>query len=507
MNRKKLVASAIAMLAASTVSAGTDVYFNPLTQSSAVATPNHINEVNSPWQVPAGISYKNLTSMKEVEGVVAQSIIRVPGLGSSASMFDMVSYDPTGKYVFIPHETQKGAGVTRYSIENDFAEVIMAGDASGNWTSDYGAFDPSTWTPNNTLLVAEEWSGQGRVFEITNPMDPVSMIQFRELNSIPNVSHEGLRFNRNSTALYFVDEDNSGSIYKFVPQVKGDYTKGQSFVLVVDAFAGDPAATYNNAANVGQPRTGAATWVAITDADGNKLTTADPFDNATRGGRAAANEVNGAPYGRPEDVEVARLANRNEVLYFAATSELAVYAVEELGGNKAMVRLTASETGTPKNVGFTATTGKINSPDNLAQDALGNIYVIEDAPNGDTVGGDVWFLRDVNNDGVAESVDHFMSLQVNGAEATGMIFNPAKPTEFLMAVQHPTTTATPGQQGDALWVFDISNVVAPPCADKDDGGYRHGHKGGVKTCADSDSSNFIKKLQKAGDSHDGWDRH
>lgn len=495
------VGSAMSLMAIGAANAGTDVFFNPLTQSSAVATPNHINEVNSPWQVPAGVSYKNLTSMKEVEGNVAQSIIRVPSLGSNASMFDMVSYDPSGKYVFIPHETQFGAGVTRYSIENDFAEVIMAGDASGNWASDYGAFDPSTWTPNDTLLVAEEWSGQGRVFEITNPMASVSMIQFRELNSIPNVSHEGLRFNRDSTALYFVDEDNSGSIYKFVPTVKGDYTKGQSFVLVVDAYTGNPAATYNNAANVGQPRTGAATWVAITDADGNKLTPSDPFDNATRGGRAAANEINGAPYGRPEDVEVGRLANGNEVLYFAATSELAVYSVEELGNNKAMVHLAASEIGTPKNLGFAATTGKINSPDNLAQDALGNIYIIEDWPNSDTVGGDVWFMRDVNGDGVAESVDHFMSLQVNGAEATGMIFNPTKPTEFVMAVQHPTTTATLGQQGDALWVFDISNVLAPPCTDKDDSDNRRDHEHGVKTCDNSDSSNFIKKLQHAGKSY------
>jgi secreted PhoX family phosphatase len=169
-----------------------------------------------------------------------------------------------------------------------------------------------------------------------------------------------------------------------------------------------------------------------------------------------------------------------------------------------MVRLTASEVGTPKNLGYPATTGKVDSPDNLAQDALGNIYVVEDAPNGGSVGGDVWFIRDVNGDGVAESLDHFMSLQVNGAESTGMIFNPTKPTEFIMAVQHPTTTNTAGQQGDALWVFDLSNVVAPPCVDKDEDGVGRGDKRGVKTCDEHDSSNFIKKLQHAGKSH--WDR-
>jgi len=173
---------------------------------------------------------------------------------------------------------------------------------------------------------------------------------------------------------------------------------------------------------------------------GVALTTANPFDNETRGGRLAADELNGTPFRRPEDIEVGYLKNGNEVVYFTATEELAVYSVEELGHGKAMVRLAADES-TLKNLGHAATTGHINSPDNLAQDALGNIYMVEDWPNGDNVGGDIWFLRDTNNDGVAESVDHFMSLQVKGAENTGMIFNPANPTQFIVSVQHPDSTS------------------------------------------------------------------
>jgi len=112
----------------------------------------------------------------------------------------------------------------------------------------------------------------------------------------------------------------------------------------------------------------------------------------------------------------------------------------------------------------------LNAPDNLAQDAFGNIYIVEDAPNRSDVGGDVWFARDTDNDGVAESIDHFMSMQVAGSESTGMIFHPAQPTKFVIAVQHPTSTdlsIVPDGFGDAVWEFEIADAVAPPQAKKD----------------------------------------
>lgn len=494
------IASGVLLAMSQATCAATDVFFNPLTQSAAVAqVPNHVNEINSPWQVPAGVTYTNLTSLHEIESDGTQSTIRVPGLGSSASMTDMSAFDPSGRYIFLPHETQFGAGLTRYDMVTDKATNLFRGDmngAHGDWSSDYGALDPATWTPKNTLLVAEEWSGQGRMFEVTNPMADVNggeVVVVNELDSIPNVSHEGLRFNHAGTALYFVDEDHSGSIYKFVPTVPGVYSAGQTFVLAVDAFAGDPSGAGANQPN----RTGLAHWVALTDEDGVALTTADPFDNATRGGRAAADEIGGTPYDRPEDVEVGYLGNGNEVLYFNATSFHRVYSVEELGKGEAMVRL-AADTSTPKNLGYAGTTGSISSPDNLAQDALGNIYVVEDKPNSDNVGGDVWFLRDTNNDGVAESLDHFMSLQVKGAENTGMIFRPGHPTQFIINVQHPESTADEiNGMGDATWLIDLKGVVAPPCVGRD-GHSRHGNHHAVKTCSSDRDTNFVKRLYRAG---------
>jgi len=85
--------------------------------------------------------------------------------------------------------------------------------------------------------------------------------------AIPSI--EGLRFNHAGTAIYFVDEDRSGSIYKYVPSVKGDYTRGQTFVLVVDDFDGDPSAKAGKFPdNMPEERTGLATWVAMTDENG-----------------------------------------------------------------------------------------------------------------------------------------------------------------------------------------------------------------------------------------------
>ena len=509
----KTIVTSIALGLTQVACAGTDLFFNPLTQSAAVAqVPNHVNELNNPWQVPAGVSQVNLTSLHEIEADATQSSVRVPGLGTNASMTDMSAFDPTGRFIFLPHETQCGAGVSRYDMETDKTINLFHGDQAGcnptqDWSKDYGALDPATWSPANTLLVAEEWSGEGRVFEIMNPMADVAAgedVIVNELNSIPNVSIEGLQFNHDGTVLYFDDEDRSGSIYKFVPAKKGDFSKGQTFVLVVDGFTGDVRANAGSFPNHNpQERTGMAHWVAMTDANGVALTVANPFDNATRGGRAAADELGGTPFRRPEDIEVGRLKNGHEAVYFTATEELAVYSVEELGDGKAMVRLAIDES-SPKNLGYAATTGHLTSPDNLAQDALGNIYVIEDWPNGDNRGGDIWFLRDTDGDGAGESLDHFMSLQVKGAENTGMIFRPNHPTQFIVNIQHPDSTSdTVNGQGDATWLIDIKDVVPPPCVDKDENGYRRGGMRSVKTCNDSNDSNFIKKLSKAVDK----DRH
>jgi hypothetical protein len=486
-----------ALAAAPVLQAGTETWFTPLTQSAPVVAPNAVAELSAPWVSPEGLEQINWISLAEVENSIlspGQSIVRASQLtgtsnATSASMFDMLALNPGGSHIFIPHESPVGAGVTRYDIYANKAEVLFAGDQgglNGNWANDWGAFDPCRWTPNQTIIAGEEWAGQGRIIEVLNPMADLSTetIQIRELNRIPNVSHEGINFSvKFKNTVYFIDEWNSGSIYKMVWSDSKDYTKpAQVFVLSVDAFissGGIPANNYNEGANATATREGAATWVPLTDKLGVPLAgITDPFRNGptndprtnsdTMGGRPAADDAGGTPYGRPEDMIVSKLANGNEVLYVATTSENKVISIEILNTTKglhkagqAVVRTYCSNSGTPKNLGFPSTTGTLGSPDNLAIDALGNLYVIEDAPNSSSTGGDIWFVRDTNNDGVAESLDHFLSLRVNGSEATGMIFNPGVPSEFHVAVQHPSSTDltnVPNGFGDAVWTFNLENI-------------------------------------------------
>lgn len=548
LNAARVGVGVLSLAISQAIHAGTDPFFNPLTQSSAVAPPNHINELNSPWQTPAGISQQNLMSMQEVEADVTQSIQRVPA-GRNSSMFDMIAYDPWGRYLFIPHETPLGAGVSRYDLANDRTELIFAGDqgsadtpecdadpeeprdpteACPAWDKDFAAFDPARWTPNGTVILGEEWSGLGRIVEVMNPLGPAPAdpsaaaltegVDYRVLESIAKVAHEGINFSEKwpNKVIYFIDEWNSGSIYMLRLRKEGRYDLGgQTFVLSVNDFipsGGDPTANWNEGPNTTATRFGKAKWIPITDKKGNPLPgvtnpfrdgpTNDPRSNDdTRGGRPAADDVGGTPYGRPEDMEVGKLPNGNEILYITTTSEQAVISVEMTGKKRAIVRQFAAEASTPKNVGFPNTTGVLNSPDNLAQDALGNIYIIEDAPNGGSVGGDIWFARDTDSDGVAESLDHFMSIQVNGSEATGMIFDPTDPSKFVVAVQHPQSTdlaSVPDGFGDAVWEFDVKDVVPPTCSGDGRDIYSWKRKGWINTCSHDHDFNFVRMLERAG---------
>jgi len=547
--KKRAIATAVALAASQAAWGGSAPYFVPLTKSEPVEAPNGVDELNSPWVTPAGVTLSNLMDMEEVETTPGQTVQRVPA-GTTSSMFDMLAFTPDGNYLFIPHETPVGAGISRYDMVNDETHLIFAGDQQGAgpdgsrgtaddlWDTDFGAFDPARYTPNGTVIGAEEWSGLGRVVEVCDPFaTPVDAEAAKAGNlvegdcaqgadwrilPIANVSHEGINFGQKqlNEVIYFIDEDRSGSIYKMELKTPGDYAGGgKTYVLAADNYTGDVTVNWNdggsgnNAPAVLASRFGPAQWIALTDENGDPLPGINPITGATtlncsagdaadqcrdgdiRPGRVAADDAGGTPWGRPEDMTIGMLPNGNEILYVTTTSENAVISIEETE-NGPFIRSFAREdgvpngsaAGTPKNEGFTPTSASLNSPDNLAIDSLGNIYIIEDAPNGSSIGGDIWFARDTDNDGVAESIDQFLSLQVNGAEATGMIFNPADPTKFVVAVQHPTTTALtdddpqdgdrdlvdddndPGTPdvlekgpGDAIWEFDLAGTLPPEC--------------------------------------------
>ena len=72
LHRQPLVAGLLLALSTS-LTAGTEPLFTPLTQSAAVTLPNSDEELTAPWTVPAGVTQEMLTSMEEAEADAAQS--------------------------------------------------------------------------------------------------------------------------------------------------------------------------------------------------------------------------------------------------------------------------------------------------------------------------------------------------------------------------------------------------------------------------------------------------
>jgi secreted PhoX family phosphatase len=352
--------------------------------------------------------------------------------------FDSGNYDmhtvnesgpEAGRYLFSPYETGQ-PGIQRTDLTTMQTVTLWASPAPG----EHRSFDASRWTPWGSYLTAEEsWSdpgdtpsAYGRLFEVTNPLADPTDIVIKHRSILPRVSHEGLAFDKDNN-LYFIDERNNSHIFKYTSKnpdaANGDtfFAAGQSFVLRV----GDGKI---------EEATGDATWIPLTDEDGNPLPgTVVVYGNEVDG-RATPNlpEFLGTDFDRPEDLEIKTLRNGSQQLYVATTTNDKVFSIDL---KRMKVKLFASQytsdmaTGAPAGYEF-------NSPDNLAIDADGNIYIVEDQPGGQE---NTWFAVDENEDGVAEAIGKWASLSTVGAEATGLYFDPFNPNLAYINVQHPAS--------------------------------------------------------------------
>jgi hypothetical protein len=344
-------------------------------------------------------------------------------LGDNWDMITLNENGPNaGKFLFSPYETGS-AGVRRVDVTTGNAVSIVAPGTLG-----FVSGDASRWTPFGTYLTGEEsWgtgSTKGRLFEVTNPLAPVGSINFVPRNVVPRVAHEGLAFDK-SNNMYFVDELNGGTIYKYVSQTPQDgttfFNAGQTFVLKTTA--------------AGFEATGAATWVPITNATGAAL---NPAWNVVIGadtvvdGRVAAAAVGATGFNRPEDLEMQTLADGTQLLYFNATDTHKTISIKLTDATTAEVKLFASRATINIQTGL-AVGNPFTNPDNLAIDSEGNIYIVEDQPGGVA---DIWFAFDADRDGVAESIGRWASMSTLGAEPTGLYFNPFDPNVAYINVQH-----------------------------------------------------------------------
>ena len=241
--------------------------------------------------------------------------------GSNSGNWDMITSNATGpdagRYLFMPFETGT-AGVQRVDLQNphyDKRTVTIV--APG--TQAFVAGDASRWTPWGGYLTAEEsWganSTKGRLFEVKNPITAgLNGGDFIWRMILPRVSHEGLVFDKDN-AMYFVDELNGGTIYKYV-SVHPDAATGDEYFSAGQSFALRVGAGGQFEGSNGPAITGAATWVAITNAMGGPLAgVSTALPDGTIDGRVAAddNDVRSTGYNRPEDMEIQTLANGTQL--------------------------------------------------------------------------------------------------------------------------------------------------------------------------------------------------
>jgi len=453
MSKKIIIAAALVAMSGAVNATGP--YFEPLSEPNTATDADSLN--NNPFSLPPNFSQEFVASRASLSIHFAAKGEVYPATFGNWDMLDFGGNN--AEYIFIPHEVGDGAGVTRLNRDTGEAVVLLQGipatpfdsDPTDGWdhlNDNFGALDPAKWTSAGTLVVAEEWAGNGRMFELLNPTTATNPAdaQWRWLTSIPSVSHEGVQFDKAGN-MYFVDENSSGSIYRFEPKTSNDLSKGRTSVLVVNGGGVDSVA-------------GHAQWIPITDMDNNALTTADPFDYTSRGGRAAADEVGGTGYNRPEDLTVVTLASGNQAIIFTATGEDAGYSVELLDESTAIVREFFNSQVTPDklgnnpvgNGGSNDSVYGLNNPDNLAADVAGNVFIVEDQNP-----GDIWMAIDEDKDGVAESVALFASLGKYDSEPTGFRNDPRDPFTWYVNIQHPSAYGN----NDALWV--IKHDITDEC--------------------------------------------
>jgi len=386
---------------------------------------------------------------------VADRTTQLANDAPNSGSWDMLTVNETGphkgSFLFTVFETGQ-SGVQRHDLATGTTETIWMSPQAGGHVS----FDPSYWTPWGTFITGEEsWcsdsagctdSPYGRLFELKNPLTAPAIIEpltassidgaeMVHQNVIPRTSHEGIQFDKAGN-MYFIDELNGGNLYKYTPAAswgeimsgRADYfSAGQTFVLRV----GD-GLTPN--------ATGGYTWVPFTDATGDALpgalTITDPNGVTSVDARNTTDlpAFKGTDYQRPEDAQL-QTVNGREYLYVTTTTTNEVY---RLALDSNTISVFASRATTDLATGAAVGNG-LSSPDNLAIDPDGNIYIVEDRAGG--ADDDIWFARDLNQDGDlndgGEGIGRWASNGTLGSEFTGLYFDPTNKRRAWVNIQHP----------------------------------------------------------------------
>lgn len=394
-----IAASALVVGAAGAAAATGPMRFEPIDGS---AYDQQTADWTEPLVAPDGFT-QNL--------VADETVLDIYG-GGVDDLTDMNTVNEAGRragrYLYRTHEVGSNGSLSVVDLRTGDADVLAQ---DPGWRR----LDGLRWTPWGSLLFAEETDG-GRLFEaFLDPADPTAVRRVEARPQVGIVRHEGIGVGPDG-AVYVIDELNGGSIYRFVPDSRGDLSEGQLYALKLTDLS-DAEQKWNQATYT--DKVGRFEWVPL------------DMSLAQQDANAAADAVSATEFGRPEDVEVI-----GNVLYVANTSEDRVVSI---GLEKRMLdTFVHAGDNVPVEDESAQVTG-LNSPDNLARGADGRLWVVED-----NTPSDIWATQpDTNHDGLADQVDLFASLRDPGAEISGIYFG-RDPQTLFFNVQHPAKPKADG---------------------------------------------------------------
>lgn len=380
---------------------------------------------------------------------------------NAATNTDMLALYPTHKPTHLISCVESGRqllangkynpSVQRIRLADGQVETILRG------MSNCDGIRNTAW---GTILATEETSNGG-AYEILDPLNVTEQtvldrdlgtvtgtVHIAKRSALPTMAWEGLAVQASGVIIAGdelrpgngVNNSDGGAIFKFVPSVPRSNTSdpignlndsplsaGSVYALQVSCM--DDTQQYGQGCKIGN-----AAWIAVNAATA----------------RADANAGGATGYYRPEDLHQDSMyrdvANPDAVRFCWANTgndDAKNYAEVMCAVDKAPLDASTSQRSVEINR-FVEGDADFNSFDNLDfQPRTGNLYVIEDHPNGDIFaclrdGLD----RDIKSDGCVK----MLSVKDSSAEPTGFLFSADGSTAYL-SIQHSNDSLMPQVDG------------------------------------------------------------
>lgn len=368
--------------------------------------------------------------------------------------FDFTGYVPIAGsseqgFLSINHERHPVGGVTILDVQ--FNPTIQSWSYSASEAVDFSVVGGARRNCSGTVtdwgtIVSSEESESGDIngdgyndFGWNVEIDPVTkqvidqpggLVGGDKLWEMGNFKHENVVIHSNQRTVYQAEDKSPGNLYKFVADVAGNLSSGDLYVYV-------------------GPKSGNGQWVQIN----NKTQTEQ---NTTI---AQAQAVNATVFAGGEDVEISPIDGK---VYVAVKGESKVYRFNDdnplSGGTVSNFETYVGDMSyTLETASGVVSVPWANGNDNLAFDAQGNLWVLQDGAN-----NHIWVV-DAGHTQSNPQVRIFGHSPA-GSEPTGITFSPD--FRFLfMSFQHPSSSNNVSAvkdafQQDAYFDKDVAIVIA-----------------------------------------------